>query len=178
MGLFDALVYLALGTGFFLRFLLEGKKHLTQSFLIFITISSIGYSVIPTLSLVLGENVRSNVWFQEVFPGIGLLMFGFCQFPAWPTLLTLTSEHFDIKSEGKAMGIWSANGDFGNIVGFGLTAILVDSLSFRWEIAMLVAASLNLSMALVIFLFVKEKPQAEDSKLLKQLLVHIGLFSQ
>lgn len=76
------------------------------------------------------------------------------------------------------MGIWSANGDFGNIVGFGLTAILVDSLSFRWEIAMLVAASLNLSMALVIFLFVKEKPQAEDSKLLKQLLVHIGLFSQ
>lgn len=72
-------------------------------------------------------------------------------------MLTLTNEHFDLKKEGKAMGIWSANGDLGNIVGFALCGILVDSFSFRWEIAMIVAAAFNWIMALIVFVFVKEK---------------------
>lgn len=55
------------------------------------------------------------------------------------------------------MGIWSANGDLGNIVGFALCGILVDSFSFRWEIAMIVAAAFNWIMALIVFVFVKEK---------------------
>lgn len=55
------------------------------------------------------------------------------------------------------MGIWSANGDLGNIIGFALCGILVDSLDCRWEIAMIVAAAFNWTMALVVFTFVKEK---------------------
>ena len=55
LGLFDALVYLSLGMGFFFRFLLEGKKNLLKSYIIFITIACAAYLVIPILSLVVNE---------------------------------------------------------------------------------------------------------------------------
>lgn len=57
LGLFDALVYLALGTGFFFRFLFEGNKNLTTSFLIFLTIACCGYLIIPVTSLIRGPSV-------------------------------------------------------------------------------------------------------------------------
>jgi sugar phosphate permease len=128
LGLFDALVYIALGTGFFFRFLLQGKKNLKFSLVLFLTIACIGYMVIPISSLLLGDSVKNNFFLQEFLPGLGLLIFGFFQFPAWPTLLTLTSEHFNLEKEGTAMGIWSANGDLGNIVGFAMCGLLVDTL--------------------------------------------------
>ncbi len=96
MGLFDALVYLYLGMGFFFRFLLEGKKNLLKSYIIFITVACAAYLVIPLLSLLANEQVQDNYFLKEIVPGAGLLVFGFCQFPAWPTLLTLTSEHFNL----------------------------------------------------------------------------------
>jgi sugar phosphate permease len=51
MGLFDGLVYISLGAGFFFRFLLEGKKGLTSSYLLFVGIASLSFSIIPVLSL-------------------------------------------------------------------------------------------------------------------------------
>ena len=160
LGLFDALVYLALGMGFFCRFLLEGRKHLLKSYIIFITMACAAYLLIPVLSLTLGDQVRDNLFLKEIVPGIGLLIFGFCQFPAWPTLLTLTSEHFNLEKEGTAIGTWSANGDLGNIVGFALAGFIVNGLEFRWEVAMIVAAGLKFLMALVVFFFVKEAEPA------------------
>jgi sugar phosphate permease len=156
LGLFDALVYLALGMGFFCRFLLEGKKNLLKSYIIFITIACAAYLVIPVVSLTLGNQVKDSYLLQEIVPGVGLLVFGFCQFPAWPTLLTLTSEHFNLEKEGTAIGTWSANGDLGNIVGFALAGFIVNGLQFRWEIAMIVAAGLKFFMGLVVFFFLEE----------------------
>mgnify|MGYP002375280135 FL=1 len=91
-----------------------------------------------------------------MLPSVGLLIFGFCQFPAWPTLLTLANEHFDLKKEGTAIGTWSANGDVGNIVGFGLTSLLLDEFNMQWQYTMIVAASFHLIMVLTVVLFVKE----------------------
>jgi sugar phosphate permease len=91
LGLFDALVYLSLGMGFFFRFLLEGKKNLLKSYIIFISIACSAYLVIPLLSLMLNKDVADNYFLKEIVPGLALLIFGFCQFPAWPTLLTLTN---------------------------------------------------------------------------------------
>ena len=155
LGLFDALVYIALGTGFFFRFLLQGKKNLRFSLVLFLSIACVGYLYIPISSLVLGETVRSNFFLQIFLPGLGLLIFGFFQFPAWPTLLTFTNEHFNLEKEGTAMGIWSANGDLGNIVGFAMCGLLVGTLSWRWEYAMIIAAVLNWVMALIVYFFVK-----------------------
>lgn len=83
-------------------------------------------------------------------------MFGLLQFAAWPTLFTLVSEYFDLKKEGKATGAWSACADMGNIIGFGMSGIIVESLSFRWEVAMLVASCFSLIMVYMVFFMLEE----------------------
>lgn len=125
-----------------------------KTYIVFITVASIAYSVIPIISLVLGETVKAYSIFRFYMPAICLLLFGFFQFPAWPTLLTLTSEHFNLNEEGKELGFWSANGDVGNIVGFALAGMIVIWLDFRWEIAMIVAAIFNIYMARLVYTFV------------------------
>lgn len=53
LGLFDASIYLALSFGFSLRFLLEGKRHLLTSFILFMSLACLGYLFIPVSSLLL-----------------------------------------------------------------------------------------------------------------------------
>lgn len=112
--------------------------------------------MIPILSIIAGQDVNNDHFLKEILPGIGLLLFGFCQFPAWPTLLTLTSEHFNLEKEGTAIGTWSANGDLGNIVGFALAGFIVNGLEWRWEMAMIVAAGIKFVTGMCVFLFLKE----------------------
>jgi sugar phosphate permease len=157
LGLFDALVYISLGLGFFLRFLIQGNLNLVSSYAIFISFASLAYLIIPVTHLAFQEEVKEHSLLREVLPSIGLLLFGFCQFPAWPTLLTLTNDHFDLKKDGKAIGIWSANGDLGNIVGFAMTGLMVDYLNLQWELPMIAAATFNFLMGLAVVFFVGEK---------------------
>lgn len=53
LGLFDGLVYISLGLGFFFRFLIEGNTSKTKIYLIFGTLTAIGYAVIPIMGLLL-----------------------------------------------------------------------------------------------------------------------------
>ena len=60
LGLFDALVYISLGIGFFLRFLLQGKMSIIISYAIFTSIASAAYLVIPVSSLILKDEVQTS----------------------------------------------------------------------------------------------------------------------
>lgn len=158
LGLFGACIYLALGLGFLLRFTIEDKKNIVKSFFFCITLACLGYLIIPLSSILLNTKITANYLFQTILPGLGLLLFGFWQFAAWPTLLTLINYYFNVRSEGTYLGFWSANGDFGNILGFTLSGLLVDTFSVRWEVAMIVAAFFCWIMALVVYLFIEERP--------------------
>lgn len=136
-----------------------------RSFFVCISLACLGYLIIPLSSILLNSKVTTNLFFQTILPGFGLLLFGFWQFAAWPTLMTLINEYFNVRSEGTALGLWSANGDFGNIIGFILSGLIIDSFSFRWEVAMLVAAVFCWAMALIVYLFVKEKPLEENDSI-------------
>ena len=103
-----------------------------NSLLMFLGIACIGYLIIPINSLLFKDKAPDSYFIKEILPGLGLLIFGFFQFPAWPTLLTITSQEFELNGDGTAMGIWSANGDLGNIVGFALTGLFVSNLEIRW----------------------------------------------
>jgi hypothetical protein len=133
MGIFDGLVYISLALGFFFRFLIEGNTSKTTIYLIFGSLTAIGYSVIPIMGLTLkndqGTIGDQSALIQYALPGFSLIVFGFCQFTAWPVLLYLVSQHF---SEGALLGFWSANGDFGNICGFFLGNLILDGLSLDW----------------------------------------------
>ena len=95
---------------------------------------------------------------QKILPVIGLSVFGFFQFAAWPSLLTLTNQYFDLKKEGAAMGFWSSNANIGNILGFALTGLIVDVMQLGWEIAMIVVACLQLFIAFEVYINVSEHP--------------------
>ncbi len=60
------------------------------------------------------------------------------------------------------MGIWSANGDVGNIFGFFLGKLVLDILEYRWEYVMLIGAGLHLFMSLTVFIVLKEKKPDSD----------------
>lgn len=166
IGIFDASIYIALSLGFFLRFLLKDKQHLLRSFFVYTTLACLGYLLIPVISISLEQNVTNNSIFQKILPGVGLLIFGFCQFAVWPTFMSLINRHFSIKSEGTALGIWSANGDVGNIIGFSLSGLIVDNLSCRWEVAMIVVAIFCWVLGLVVYLFIDEIPFEQDNALI------------
>lgn len=57
------------------------------------------------------------------------------------------------------MGIWSANGDIGNITGFLAATIIINQINARWEFAMLFAAVFNMTMAISVFLLLKSNPK-------------------
>ena len=155
LGVLDATAYISLGIGFFFRFILQGSFNIIHTYVIYIMIASIGYLVIPVISLIAGENVQNENMLKYILPAFGLLLFGFCQFGAWPTLLSLTNSRFNIKKEGKALGIWSATGDFGDIIGFGLTGVLVDNMGYKWEISVIISGAFNMLIALVVLAFVQ-----------------------
>lgn len=100
LGLFDGLVYISLGLGFFFRFLIEGNVAKTRIYLIFGTLTAIGYAVIPVMGLFLqddeGKIGDRPFYLQYMIPGAALIVFGFCQFTAWPVLLFLVNQHFNV----------------------------------------------------------------------------------
>jgi predicted MFS family arabinose efflux permease len=160
------LVYISLGMGFFFRFLIEGSTDKTKIYLIFGSLTAIGYAVIPIMGLLMQDDAgligEQPFYIQYLIPGAALIMFGFCQFTAWPVLLFLVSQHFNVETEGTIMGIWSANGDVGNIFGFFLGTLVLDYIAIDWEYVMLIGASFQMLMCLLVFLFLKEKPIKDD----------------
>ena len=111
-------------------------------------ISVLGFLVIPIISLTQNMYlISNNIFLQQYLPIIGLAIFGFFQFTAWPTLLTITNQYFDLKKEGAAMGFWTSNANIGNILGFALTGLIINVFQFSWEVAMILIAILQLIVA-------------------------------
>jgi len=147
LGVLDATIYITLSLGFGLRFLISSKKIMLREYFVYTTIAILGFLVIPITSLVEGVFVTANIITQKVLPIIGLTVFGFFQFAAWPSLLTLTNQYIDLKKDGAAMGFWTSNANIGNILGFALTGLIIDVLQLGWEIAMILVALLQFFIA-------------------------------
>jgi hypothetical protein len=58
LGLFDGLVYISVGFGFFFRFLIEGSRSKTTIYLVFGIITACAYSVIPILGLIMSGQFK------------------------------------------------------------------------------------------------------------------------
>jgi sugar phosphate permease len=169
LGLFDGLVYISLGLGFFFRFLIEGNSQKTTIYLIFGSLTAIGYAVIPVMGLLMQDEHgligEQPFYIQYLIPGLALIMFGFCQFTAWPVLLFLVNQWFNVETEGTVLGIWSANGDVGNVLGFFLGNIVLDYIGIHWEYVMIIGAGLQLFMSVMVFLVLKERPRKDEQLL-------------
>jgi sugar phosphate permease len=122
----DAIIYISLSIATFFRYSILNDKRLPSVFLKTAIPTVIAYSLIPMAGYWQGNpsNAVPTVGIY-LFLLITLGCFGFFQFTAFPLSLTIFSSHFNVKTEGSLVGIWSSKSNAGNIIGFFLSNFLV-----------------------------------------------------
>lgn len=60
------------------------------------------------------------------------------------------------------MGIWSANGDFGNICGFFIGSVILNDLKMDWEYVMIIGAAFHLFMSVIVFIVFRNEGVAKN----------------
>ena len=157
MGMANGCMYIVIGLSY-LWHALYPIKNGQFSYLWSITISDLCYLVIP---LCVFFNVRI-----PVFLYIGMAGFGWFQTVAWPVLLAMVHAYFLPKKEGCMLGLWSANGDVGNIIGFMMCTVVVYTLHLPFQYCLVIAAMISLLMIPSVYSL--KIPETETTK--KQLL--------
>ncbi len=160
LGILDALIYLSYGIATFFRYYFFGESQLTKLYLISSMCISSFFSCLPFISLLFPDelyyhikNDRSTVEFDIVIP-IAMIGYGFSHLATWQTILALMSAHWHSKKEGSYMGFWSSMSCVGNILGFFSSNFMTQALKCRWEVTMLLFATLNLAFALLMFFMI------------------------
>lgn len=112
MGIVDALMLTFLGIGHFLHALYPIKKPV-KSLWIALLICGMNYGLIPVCLLI--------TYFKNIYVLSVLMSFnGFLQSYTWPNLLMIVNSKFSSEKNSALLGFWSANANFGNIMGYGV----------------------------------------------------------
>ncbi len=163
IGFLDAFIYITLAIGAFLRYSIINSHNPVVGCLATSFPMGIGYAFIPIAAFVYSNN--SNVghptpFIYAIFIAAAFC-FGFFQLNFFPGLLTIFGHSFNIKNDGKIVGIWSSKSNAGNILGFLLSNVLVYQLKVRWEVTMIICASLLIIMSILLGIFIKN-PDFKD----------------
>ena len=134
LGFLDSFIYLTLAFGTFIRYSILNSHKPVQACLFTAFPTVLGFSIIPIISL---YSEPSSISEEAGFFTYFLLIicfgcFGFFQLSFFPATLTIFSHHFDVKNDGRLVGIWSSKSNAGNIIGFFLANFLVYQLHIRW----------------------------------------------
>jgi sugar phosphate permease len=78
-------------------------------------------------------------------------VFGFFQLSFFPATLTIFSNQFNVKDDGKMVGIWSSKSNAGNIVGFFMANLFVENLKIRWEYTMIICSALLIIVVILLY---------------------------
>ena len=87
---------------------------------------------------------------------------GFAQVVAYPVCIKLIFQHFNPKKDGLVLGIWSAHGDMGNIIGFFIYTLIVYKFHWSWSICLLFASGATFTMAIIMKLFLVDTNEASE----------------
>lgn len=81
---------------------------------------------------------------------ISMAGFGLFQFTSWPAVLKLVDTYFHAENDGFALGVWSANADFGNIFGFFMCTAVVYFFGWDWQFSLVLAAVMTFALAFLV----------------------------
>ena len=133
MGILDSTIFISLAVGTFFRYSILNDKRLPLVCLKTAIPTALAYSLVPLVCYFHGNPEDSVPTFETyLFLLVSLGCFGFFQFTAFPLSLTIFSNHFNVKTEGSLVGIWSSKSNAGNIVGFFLANFMVYQLHTQW----------------------------------------------
>ena len=82
---------------------------------------------------------------------------GFCQATVWAGTVAVMGNYFTKKDYGKVIGSWSCNASVGDIMGYGLSGLMLYG-SVKWEYITLTAALFMVFIALVYMLCIPDHP--------------------
>ena len=150
MGLAIAAVYIILGLSYLLRTFVPLRLP-QRTYLITTCLAAVSYSILP---IAVSYGVKH----------VGVLftayaLFGLFQSSTWPVLIKIVNKYLDPQRDGCLMGLWSTNGDIGNIMGFLSCLVIEFYLKWPWHICLYFSAAITLVMALAIFFLPIQNPE-------------------
>ena len=113
MGIIDALMLCFLGIGHFLHAIYPIKKPVESLWFFGMILCGINYGIIP---FVMNVGALTNIYVLAIFMCIN----GFLQSYTWPNLLMIINSRFNPQQYSTLLGFWSANANFGNIMGYAV----------------------------------------------------------
>ena len=100
-------------------------------------------------------------FYNVVIMVILMMINGFFQATGWPGTMGIFSNWFIGHKQGLLLGIWSCSSSVGDIIASSLLNVLDDhNVFFVWHFVL--TGGMGLAVALVLFLFLKEKPEEKD----------------
>lgn len=133
LGILDCLIYLSLSIGTFFRYSIVNDKRLPLVCLKTAIPTALAFSLVPIFGSFQGNPEDPSPAFGTyLFLLLALGCFGFFQFTSFPLSLTIFSHHFNVKTQGSLVGIWSSKSNAGNIIGFFMANFLVYQLHTQW----------------------------------------------
>ena len=150
MGTVSASAYIMIGLGY-LFLVFHPIQQVLPRYLLNMSIAGLAH-ILLFLTIMLE--------IQQPIVLVGCLMVaGFAQTAAYAVVIRLIYQHFESKSDGLLLGIWSASGDAGNIFSFFINTVIFYSLGWPWRICILFAGAITIIMALTLRLSLVEREQ-------------------
>jgi sugar phosphate permease len=148
----DSLYLVAYSSGMIILGSLMHRFSLKYYVVIGLTISSVCYMLWMILYSLTG-------FFNVVILVILMMINGFFQATGWPGIMGIFSNWFVGQKKGVLMALWSCSANVGDIVASALLNLLDDhNIFFVWNFVL--TGGLGLLVALVLLLFLKEKPDS------------------
>jgi sugar phosphate permease len=86
-----------------------------------------------------------------------MALFGFFQLNCWPISVNIVYDYFSVEKDGKLIGLWTASGSFGNVVGYLFPSLMILRLLLPWQIPLLIFCSFSVLSTAGVYLFVKKR---------------------
>ena len=136
LGVLDALVYISLGVGTFMRYtLIRNPLHLTTIYLATSICAAMSIAFISMLGVYADyTNILQHEHFTlfKVLITVALVLFGLMQLTSRPIATALMGSELDTKQSGCLVGAWATHSSAGHISGLLLSNLLVHTFKLKW----------------------------------------------
>ena len=135
IGILGAVTYIVIGIGYLAHNIIRPTK-LVHNYFIEVSLSAIFFIVIPI-----------SMFFEIKILALGIIfygLYGWFQSASYATLTTIILSHFNDAEDGTLIGFWASTSDFGNILGFFMSTVIIYYLHIDWRVTLIIAGLLTL----------------------------------
>ena len=148
-GTLDAIFLFSYAIGLYLSGMIGDRVNLRLVLSFGMCMSSIAFFFFGFVSEIVGV-------YNKYYYGIFYMLNGLLQSTGWPTTVAIMGNWFSKSTGGLVFGFWSANSQFGNIIG---SVMVASVLNYGYEYGVLVTSFLLFCGGVMIFFCIVPKPE-------------------